>query len=86
MRERVQHCDIGQDKAWLMESADKVLAMRRVDTGLASDRAINLCQKAGRYLYETNSAPQNCRCEPGQVPDHPAAQGDHDIPPFDLFG
>ena len=42
-----------------MEDADEVLALRRVDAGLAADRAIDLREQGRRNLDEANAAAQN---------------------------
>jgi hypothetical protein len=41
---RVQHIGVGEHEIRLMEDADQVLAMARIDAGLAADRGIDLRQ------------------------------------------
>ena len=40
--QRVERADVGQHQRGLMKGADEVLAMRRIDRGLAADRGIDL--------------------------------------------
>ena len=68
-----------------MKGANKVLAMGRVDTGLAADRAVDLGQQAGGQLHETHTAPQDRGGKAGQIADHPATEGQHHILAFDLL-
>ena len=44
-RQRVEHRGVGDDKDRLVERAYQVLALRRVDAGLAADRGIDLGQQ-----------------------------------------
>ena len=60
-----------------MEGADQVLAVARVDAGLAADRAVDLGEQGGRHLHVSDAAQQDRRAEPGEVADHAAAEG-HD--------
>ena len=45
-RQRVEQRRVGEDEARLVERADEVLAVGRVDAGLAADRRIDLGQQA----------------------------------------
>ena len=60
-----------------MEGTDKVLAMRRIDAGLAADGAVDLGEQAGGDLHEVHAAQQDRRREAGQVADHTTAQRYH---------
>ena len=75
-RQRGQHVGVGQHQPGLMEGADQVLAVPRVDAGLAADRAVDLGEQAGRDLHVRDAAQQDRRAEPGEVADHAAAEGD----------
>ena len=44
-RQRIEHRRIGDHQHRLMKRADKILAVRRIDTGLAADRRIDLRQQ-----------------------------------------
>ncbi len=59
-----------------MEQADQILALRRVDAGLAADRAIHLRQQGRRRLHEIDAAQQNAGGETNEVADDAAAQRD----------
>ena len=59
-----------------MEGADEILAVDRVDRGLAADRAVDLRQERGRNLDIRNAAQQGRGGEAGEIADHAAAQRD----------
>ena len=54
--QRLQSLDVRQHQARLVEQADQVLALRRVDAGLAAHRAIHLRQQGRRHLHEIEAA------------------------------
>ncbi len=83
-RQRVQHRRIGDHQHRLMKRAEQVLALRRVDAGLAADRGIHLRQQRGRHLHEIDAAAQDRRCKAGEIADHAAAERDHQIVALDL--
>ena len=83
LAQRVETAGIGKDEGWLVERADQVLAVRRVDAGLAADAGIDLRQERGGNLNEAHAAAQRGGAKAGQVADHPAAEGDDDVAPFD---
>ena len=66
-----------------MEGADQVLALPRVDAGLAADRGIDLGQQRGRHLHDADAAPQDAGGKAGQIADHAAAKRDDAIAPLD---
>src|SRR5690606_23641527 len=68
-----------EDEARLVEGAEQVLAVRRIDAGLAADRAVDLRQQRGRELDEIHAAPGNGGGEAGEVADHPAPEGKDDV-------
>ena len=69
-----------------MEGADQVLALGRVDPGLAADRAVDLGEQRRRDLHEADAAAHHRRGEAGEVADHPAAEGDDEVVAADLLG
>ena len=62
-----------------MEGADQVLAVRRVDAGLAADRGIDLRQQRRRDLHEVHAAPGDRGGEAGEVADDAAAERDDEV-------
>ncbi len=72
--QRIQNFRIGQNKLRLIEDADEVLAVRRVDAGLAADRRIHLRQERSRHLHEIHAAPHDTGHEAGKIADDTAAE------------
>src|SRR5690606_7623228 len=68
----------------LVEGADQVLALRRVDAGLAADAAVDLGEQAGGDLDEADAAAQDRGREAREVADHAATEGDETIAPLEL--
>ena len=66
-----------------MEGADQVLALRRVDAGLAADRGIDLGEQRGRHLHHAHAAPQDAGGEAGEIADHAAAERNDAVAPLD---
>ena len=83
-RQRVEHRGIGDHQDRLVKRAEQVLALRRIDPGLAADRGIDLRQQRGRHLHEIDAAAQDGGGEAGEVADHAAAERDHQIVALDL--
>ena len=81
-RKRRQNVGVGQHEARLMESADQVLALRRVDARLAADGAVNLRQQRGRDLHEADAAAKDGGGEAREVADDAAAEGNDEITAF----
>ncbi len=79
IRERAQRVGIGEHQARLVEGADKVLALRRIDASLAADGGIHLRQQRRRDLHEANTAAQDRRRKSGEVADDAAAQRHDEI-------
>jgi hypothetical protein len=69
-----------------VEGADQVLAVRRVDAGLAADRGIDLRQQGGGDLHEAHAAAHGRRREARQVPDDAAAERHHEVAALDAGG
>ncbi len=57
--------------------------MDGIDAGLAADGRVDLGQKAGRDLDEIHAAAEDRCRESREIADHPAAQGDDAVAPFD---
>ena len=57
-----------------MKGADQVLAVARVDAGLAADRAVDLGEQRGRHLHAVQPAQQDGCGKSGKIADHPAAE------------
>ena len=66
-----------------MEGADQVLALTRIDAGLAADRGIDLRQQRCRHLHEIQPAPYARRRKAGEIADDAAAERDHQIAALD---
>ena len=64
----------------------RFLPWRRVDPGLAADRAVDLGEQRRRDLHEADAAAQHGRGEAGEVADDPAAEGDDEVVAADLLG
>ncbi len=65
-----------------MEGPDEVLAVARVDSGLAAHGGIHLRQERGRHLHEAHAATQDRGGEPRQIADHAPAQRQDDVAPL----
>jgi hypothetical protein len=66
-----------------VEAADQVLAVARIDPGLAADRAVDLREQRGRDLDVVEAAQQDRGGEAGEVADDPAAERDQRRPALD---
>ena len=65
---------VGEHEARLVEGADKVLALRRVDGRLAADGAVHLGEQGGGYLHIIDAAQQDGRSEARKVAHDAAAE------------
>ena len=83
-RQRVEHRGVGDHQQRLVKRAEQILALRRIDAGLAADRGIDLRQQRGRHLHEIDAAAQDRRGKAGEIADHAAAERDHQIVALDL--
>jgi len=81
--QRIEQGGIGDHHDRLVEGADQILALARIDAGLAADRGVDLRQQGGRHLHEVESAPHAGRGKAGKVADHAAAEGDDEIAALD---
>ena len=66
-----------------MERADQVLAVARVDAGLAADRRVDLRQQRRRHLHEIDAAPHHRGGEAREIADHAAAQRNDQVAALD---
>ena len=66
-----------------MEGADEVLAVARIDAGLAADRGIDLGQQRGRDLHEAHAAPHDRGGKAGEIADDAAAERHDEIAALD---
>ena len=82
-RQRVERGGVGEDEARLMEGADEVLAVARIDAGLAADRGIDLGQERRRHLHEAHAAPHDRGGETGEIADDAAAERHDEIAALD---
>ena len=85
-RQRVEHGGVGDDQHRLVEGAEQILALRRIDAGLAADGGIDLRQQRGRHLHEIDAAAQDRGRKAGEIADHAAAERDDEIVALDLRG
>ena len=76
-RQGAERVGIGEHEARLVEGADEIFAGAGIDPGFAADRAVDLRHDGGRDLHERDAALVNGRDKPGEITDHPAAEGDN---------
>ena len=81
--QRVEQRGVGDDQHRLVEGADQVLAVRRVDAGLAADRRVDLRQQRRRHLHEIDAAAHAGRGKAGEIADDAAAERDDQIAALD---
>ena len=67
---------VGEHQAGLVEGADKVLPLARVDRGLAAHGAVDLGEQRRGHLDVVDSAQHDRGGEAGQIPDDAAAERD----------
>ena len=63
----------------LPERADQVLALGKVDPGLATDRGIDHAEQRRRHVHHRGSPMPRSGREAGDVGDHAAADADHHV-------
>ena len=80
------NADIGNDQNRLMERADEILALARIDAGLAADRRVDLRKQCRRHLHEIEAAPGGCSREACKIANHAAAKRYDEIVAFDTRG
>ena len=74
-----QRIGVGQHQSRLIERTDEVLAVLRIDRGLAADGRIDLRQKACRNLHKAHAAPDDGGGKARQITHHAPAQRHHDV-------
>ena len=85
-RQRRQHTGIGQHDPRLVKCPHQILPEPGVYPSFPADRRIDLRKQRGGYLHERQPSQNRRRRESGEVPHHPAAQGDHGGPALDARG
>ena len=80
-RQRRQQRGIAEHRRRQVVGADVVLGRRQVDAGLAAVGRIDLGDQRRRHLDDGDAALVGGGAEPGQVPDHAAAEGDDVVRP-----
>ena len=53
-----------------MKRTDQIFSLTRIDSGLATDRGIDLRKQRRRHLYKIESPAHAGRGEPGKIADH----------------
>ncbi len=82
-RQRVEQRRVGDHQDRLMKGADQVLAVPRIDAGLAADRGVDLRQQRRRHLHEIDAAAHARRGEAGEIADDAAAERNREIAALD---
>ena len=86
LRQRIEQRGVGEHQDRLMEGADQIFAVGRIDRGLAADRRIHVGEQRGRHLHIIEAAPHDGRGEAGEIADDAAAERDHQIAALDARG
>src|SRR2546425_5179865 len=73
---RIEHGDVADHGAGLVEGADQVLASRMIDRRLAPHRGIDLREERGRHLDEGDTALVDGGGEAGEIADDTATERD----------
>ncbi len=85
-RQCIERRSIGEHQDRLMEGADQILAMRRIDRSLAADRGLDLRQECRWDLDIVEATPHHRSGEAGEIADHAAAQRNCEIATLDTRG
>ena len=64
----VEHGGVGKHQHRLMKCADQILALGRIDPGLAADRGIDLGQQRRRHLHEVSPRRTQAAANPARSP------------------
>ena len=75
--QRAQDLGVDQNRQWLVEGADEVLAGYQIHAGLAADRRVHLGKQRGRDLDDRDAAHEDGGQEAAHVGHDAAAEG-HD--------
>jgi hypothetical protein len=73
-RQRREDGRVHHDRAGMVKDAHEVLAVGRVDGGLATHRCVHHRQQGRRHLHDRDTAHERGGDEAGQITDHAAAQ------------
>ena len=76
LRKSGQEIDVGDDCGGMVEGSDEIFAFGKIDAGFAADGRVNLCQKRGGNLNETNAAHVDSGQKSADIADDAAAEGD----------
>ena len=68
--ERSQQLGIGEHQRRRIEGSDKVLPFRKIDSGLAADRAVNLGDERRRDVHKFQPAQEGGSRKAGYVTDY----------------
>ena len=80
MRARpVEHVEVGDHRGGRVERADEVLALVRVDAGLAADGRVDHAEHRRRHLDDPHAAQPGGGDEPGEVGDRSPAEADDGV-------
>lgn len=69
---------VGEDKPWLVEGTEEVLAFRGVDAGLSADGGVDLGDDGSGDLDEGDTAKEDGSHEASEVADDAASKGDNE--------
>jgi hypothetical protein len=78
LRQRLQVRGVDKDKRRLVEGADEILALWRVDGRLAADGAVDHGEQRRGHLHVAHAAHERGSDEAAEVADDAAAEGDDD--------
>ena len=85
-RKGIEQRRVGDHQDRLVEGADQIFAVARIDRGLAADRGIDLGQQGGRHLDVIEAAPHRGGAKAREVAHHPAAESNDDVAALELRG
>src|SRR6476646_1370060 len=83
LRQRIEEHSIADDEDRLVKCPDQIFSLSGVDGGLAAHRGVHLCAERPGNLDVIHPATDNCRSEPGEIADNPAAERDDEIAALD---
>ena len=83
LRQSLKNVHVNDHEPRLVERPDQVLALARVDAGLAAHGAVDLGQQGGWELNHASAPAQDTGGKSGEITHHTAAQRDDAIAAFD---
>ena len=78
-RQRHENIAVDVHATGLIKGADQILALRDIDPGLATHRAVHLGQKGGGNLDKRDAPHVDGGQKTGDISGHPASQGDERV-------